>query len=79
MEEAVTTWTKEPPTVDGWYWVRWVGGKSREAPSVAHLDTVTWGVPRWWFNGSDIEEEPEQAAVNYEFWPIPIPAPEEQA
>lgn len=75
----MTTWSKEPPEEAGWYWVRWCSGRGPHVPSVAQLDTVTMGVPRWWFNGSDIEEEPRHAAVNYEFWPIPIQPPEEQA
>lgn len=60
------TWTDEPPTEDGWYWVRPKGAKSNE---ISELFSNAW-----WVQDGDFS--PQWMARNYQFGPR-IPTPEE--
>lgn len=60
-------WSKEPPTVDGWYWLR--------APLVGCVSAHNRDAGTWLI--SDTEEGPDEELVKlgYEFWPVPLELP----
>ena len=69
-------WTKEPPKEAGHYWYRygnggpWIGQLVKFAPMLPGV---------WYVFGSDTEEYSEELCRSgAEFWPIPIPAPQEE-
>jgi hypothetical protein len=72
----VTTWTKDPPKEAGHYWIKWT-----KRPEANNRMTVAefndWG---WFFiDGEGSCDHDRFVADSYVYWPIPIPAPEEQA
>lgn len=74
------TWTKEPPIVDGMYWLR----SPREDHGIIGCpDPAVWlrldmhGPDRWYALGSEIgREDDEMVEHGYEFWPVPLTPPE---